>query len=470
MVWRASYALLRAPLTGYGNALYPDANVNASVINSSLGLGGVRPGPVNLITNPIGPLPAPKVLPRTPIFFMNDTNSFGFSYIPQNSAAPRVDRWNAGVQLLLRNSLSLELGYDGAKGTHLYAQPWGLNAVPLSVSGPLAATSDFATQNARFNPLGITSSNGAVIPGTLIQSLRPFPNFFNVRIGADYDRSGNSTYHGFTAGLQKRFSGGLILLASYSYSKSLDDGAPSGNDIFGITNLQTQAREKAYSNFDLPHKLRTSYSYELPFGRGKKVVSGANRQLDSLIGGFVLSGTFTRQSGLPGVVYMGNNGWYASAVGGAANDGWTIRPDRVSGVDPVNATWREDPFRRTFFNTAAFSIPGAANAPAPGNVARTLGDARSPTTTTFDASMAKNLRFFREGRLTLQLRVDAFNILNHPVFFLNPNSRANGLFQYLANSRSFQPNPTATSMDPNNTGQYGNYAGRMFRIGARVSF
>ena len=84
--------------------------------------------------------------------------------------------------------------------------------------------------------------------------------------------------------------------------------------------------------------------------------------------------------------------------------------------------------------------------------------------------MAKNLRLIKEGKLTLQLRVDAFNILNHPVFFLNPNSRANGLFQYLANSRSFQPNPTATSMDPNNTGQYGNYAGRMFRIASRVSF
>ena len=471
MVWRASYAMLRAPLTGYGNAIYPDANVNVSVINSSLGLGGVNPGPVNLITNPIAPLPAPKVLPRTPIFSMNDTNTFTFSYIPQNNAMPRVDRWNAGVQMLLRNNLSLELGYDGAKGTHLYAQPWGVNAVPLATTAPLvAAGADFGTQATTYNPLGITASNGSIIPGTLIQSLRPFPNFFNVRFNADYDRSGNSTYHGFNAGLQKRFSGGLIFLASYSFSKSLDDGAPSGNDIFGITNQQTQKREKGLSNFDLPHKFRSSFSYELPFGKGRKMLSGANRLLDYLVGGYVLSGTFTKSSGLPGVVYMGNNAWFSSAIGGAGNDGWTIRPDRVLGPTPIAPTWREDPFRRSYFNLAAFSVPGSATSPAIGNAPRTLGDARSPVTTTFDASAAKSFRFLKEGKLTMQLRADAFNILNHPVFFLNPNSRANGLFQYLANTRTFQTNPTATSMDPNNTGQYGNYAGRMFRIGARISF
>lgn len=471
MVWRASYSMLRVPVTGYGNALYPDANVNASVVNSNLGIGGVNSGPVNLVTNPIGPLPPAKDLPHDPIFFMNDTNTFGFSYIPQNNAMPRVDRWNAGVQMLLRNSLSLEIGYDGAKGTHLYAEPWAVNAVPLSVSGPLvAAGADFASPGTQYNPLGITSSNGKVIPGTLIQSLRPYQNWFNTRFSADYDRSGNSTYHGLNVGLQKRFSAGLTFLASYSFSKSLDDGAPAGNDIFGVTALQSQNREKALSNFDLTHKFRSSFSYELPFGKGKSLLAGANRWMDYLVGGYVFSGTMTRQTGLPGVVYMGNNGWYESEIGGSGSDGWTIRPDRVTGTDPITATWREDPFRRTYFNTSAFSIPGSNAVPQPGNTPRTLGDARSPTTTTLDISAAKNVKLSREGKVALQLRADAFNIMNHAVFFLNPSSRSKGLFEYLPSSRSFRPNPSATSMDPNNTGQYGNYAGRMFRVGARLSF
>ena len=471
MVWRASYAMLRAPLTGYGNSIYPDANVNASVVNSSLGLGGVNPGPVNMVTNPIAPLPAPRDLPRDPIFFMNDTNSFAFSYIPQNNAMPRVDRWNAGVQMLLRNDLSLEIGYDGSKGTHLYAQPWGLNAVPLSVTAPMvAAGADFASQGPQYNPLQLTSSNGAVMPGTLITSLRPYPNWFNTRIGSDYDRSGNSTYHGMNVGLQKRFSAGLTFLVGYSYSKSLDDGAPAGNDIFGITSQQTQARDKAVSNFDMSQKFRASFSYELPFGRGKAYLSGSPTWVNYLVGGYVLAGTTTRQTGWPGVVYLGNNGWWESKTGGSGNDGWTVRPDRVTGASAITPTWREDPFRRTYFDPLAFIVPGSEAQPQIGNTPRTLGDARSPTTTTLDISGSKNFNLMKEGKLVLQIRADAFNILNHPVLFLNPNSRANGVWEYLANSRTFRPKPTATTMDANNTGQYGNYAGRMFRLGARITF
>lgn len=471
MVWRASYSMLRAAITGYGNALYPDANVNASVINSAQGVGGVQPGPVNLITNPIGPLPPSRELSRDPIFFMNDTNTFGFSYIPQNNAMPTVHRWNLGMQFLLHNNLSVEIGYDGSKGTHLYASPWPVNAAPLSITGPLVAAGlDFATQGPQFNSLGITNSNGSIIPATRIASLRPYPNFFNQRFSADYDRSGNSSYHGLNLGVQKRFSAGLTFLASYSYSKSIDDGAPSGNDIFGITNLQTQRRERSVSNFDMTHKFRSSFSYELPFGKGKMLLSGATGVLDRLVSGFVLSGTATRQSGWPGVVYMGNSGWFESKLGGAGNDGWTIRPDRIPGAPVIASNWRDDPFRKTYFNPAAFAVPGSDAAPSPGNVSRTLGDGRSPTTTTLDIAAAKNIKLAREGKVALQLRTDVFNILNHPPLFLNPNSRSRGIFEYLPNSRSFRVNPTATTMDPNNTGQYGNYAGRMFRLGARLFF
>lgn len=471
MVWRASYSMLRAPITGYGNGLYPDANVNASVINSSLGLGGVNPGPVNLITNPIGPLPAPRDLSRDPIFYMNDTNSFAFSYIPQNSAMPRVDRWNAGLQFLLRNSLSLEVGYDGSKGTHLYAQPWGLNAVPLAQTAPLVAAGlDFASQSTDYNPLQLKSSSGVVMPGTRIMSLRPFQNWFNTRIGADYDRSGNSTYHGLNVGLQKRFSAGLTFLSSYSFSKSIDDGAPSGNDIFGSTSQQTQARERAVSNFDMTHKFRASFSYDLPVGKGKALLGTMPGWMDYLVGGYVLAGTMTRQSGWPGVVYLGNNAWWESKSGGSGNDGWSVRPDRVLGAAAITPTWREDPFRRSYFDPNAFVVPGTEAAPVIGNTPRTLGDARSPTTTTLDLSGSKTFRFLHDGKVSLQLRADAFNILNHPVFFLNPNSRASGVWDYLANSRTFRPKTAATAMDANNTGQYGNYAGRMFRIGARLVF
>ena len=115
-------------------------------------------------------------------------------------------------------------------------------------------------------------------------------------------------------------------------------------------------------------------------------------------------------------------------------------------------------------------VPGTQAAPAIGNTPRTLGDARSPTTTTLDVSGSKNFKLFKDGRVQIQIRADAFNILNHPVFFLNPNSRSNGVWEHVASTHSFRAKPTATTMDANNTGQHGNYAGRMFRLGARVTF
>ena len=146
---------LRAPITGYGNAIYPDTNVAGGAINSAQGIGGATPGSaVNLITKPIAPLPAPTTLPHTPIFAMNDVNSFTFSYIPQNSAMPTVYRWNAGFQLLLKNNTAVDISYDGSKGTHLYSEPWPINAALYSATAPLVvAGADFTTPSTKYNPL-----------------------------------------------------------------------------------------------------------------------------------------------------------------------------------------------------------------------------------------------------------------------------------------------------------------------------
>lgn len=472
LVWRSSFSMLRAPITGYGNAIYPDTNVAGAVINSAQGIGGKTPGAaINFITNPLAPLPAVTPLARMPIFYMNDINSFTFSYIPQNSAMPTVYRWNAGFQISLWKDTAIDISYDGSKGTHLYSQPWPINAAPYSATAPLVrAGADFTTPSTANNPLQLTNSNGSVITGTLINTLRAYPNWFNRLINADYDRSGNSSYNALNIGLQKRFTGGLFLLLGYSWSKSLDDGAPGGNDIFGVTNLQVPHREKSYSEFDMPTKIRASFNYEMPFGRGKMLLRNANGLLDRIVGGFNLSGTITHQTGYPGIVYLGSAGWFQSVTAGSGVDGFSIRPSVLPGVPLINPNWRNNPFTTNYYNPSAFVIPGSPSDPQTGNLPRTLNDGRSPNTSTFDASMSKNIKIAREGKVYLQLRADAFNVFNHPVLFVNPNGRNNGLFTYVASSRSFVPNLATTPIDPNNTGQYGNYAGRAFRLGAKFVF
>ena len=122
-------------------------------------------------------------------------------------------------------------------------------------------------------------------------------------------------------------------------------------------------------------------------------------------------------------------------------------------------------------NPAAFVTPGSDGAPKIGNSPRMLPDARSPAITSFDSSVFKNINLGRDGKRYVQFRVDVINVANHSNFFINPNSsRTLGAYNYNATTRTFTANNTFQRLDPNNTGQFGNYAGRSFRLGLRMYF
>jgi hypothetical protein len=467
MTWRASYSILRAPITGTGLDITPDLNLNATRISSASRTGGVNPGPINIITNPIGPLPQAIQLPRDPIFFMNDANSFDFVHIPQSSAMPYMQRWNVNTQILAAKDISVEIGYDGSRGTHLFVNQMPFNFVhPDRVVGLVASGADFNTQSVNHNPLRIANANGQVIVGRLLDSMRPYPNWFNRRILTSFDRSGNSHYHALLASFQKRFSAGLMFQGSYSWSKSIDDAGSSNlmsggvADVFGVIPASDVNRknQRSLSTFDIPHKFNVAYTYELPFGTNKWIGGGAGTWLNRLIGGY------------PAVVALGGCGWFESRCGGCALDGLTLRPDRVPGTEGVNPDWRLDPFRKGYYSTEGFAVPGADGSPRLGSAMGALADVRSPTTFAFDASVMKNIPITGDGRRYLQLRVDVLNPLNHPNFFINPNNRNTGLFTWAANTRTWTRNNNFTPIDPNNTAQFNNYAGRAFRLGARIYF
>ncbi len=477
IVWRTSYSILRAPITGGGLDISPDLNLNTNRISSSSETGGVSAGPVNLVTNPIGPLPPPAALSYDPIFFMNNANTFAFNYIPQNSAMPYAQKWSTDFQFQLGHDFSAQIGYEGMKGTHLFASTYPFNGVDPVVSGALAGSgANFSTSSVDYNPLKIANSDGSIVKTTLISSLRPYSQFFSSNIPSAYDRSGNSIYNGLNATVQKRFSAGLTFLGSYSWSKSIDDGSSNLQttnitDIFGLVFAQSRDRsaERSLSTFDIPHKFRAASSYELPFGKGKALFGNTPGVVSKLISDYTVSGMTTWQSGYPLVVYIGSPGWYNSTGGGSGLDTYTLRPDRVPGVPVVNPDWRSNPFVTSYINPAAFTIPGSPANPMLGNTSATLPDGRSPRLFSFDASLAKNIKF-GEGKRYVQLRADAFNVLNHPVFFANPNGRNGGIFSFDSKARTFTEKTTSTVIDPNNTAQFGNYSGRSFRLSARFVF
>jgi hypothetical protein len=228
---------------------------------------------------------------------------------------------------------------------------------------------------------------------------RPNPQFADI----DYLESrANSNYNSLQARFQQRLTTGLSVLASYTWSKSIDDASnffsTAGDANFPQNSYDVRA-ERARSDFDLRHRLSLSYSYDLPSGHFEQ------RWLRGLLGGWQTFGILTFQSGRPFTVALlpdfDNSNTGISILGFGANN----RPNVVGNPHVANPTPDQ------WFNTNAFAIAPFGSF---GNAGRNILD--GPSLQTVNLSLVKNARL-REG-VSLQFRTETFNFLNHPNFDL----------------------------------------------------
>ena len=127
--------------------------------------------------------------------------------------------------------------------------------------------------------------NQPLTPGAgAIQQRRPYPFFGGITFR---DPGGNASYNAFTAKAEKRFSGGLTFLVSYTWSHAIDDGAGTLNDGAGsFRDTYNLALDRGNSQYDLRHNWITSFVYDLPFGRGRAYGSACiPSQMRSSVGG-----------------------------------------------------------------------------------------------------------------------------------------------------------------------------------------
>jgi hypothetical protein len=214
---------------------------------------------------------------------------------------------------------------------------------------------------------------------------------------------------------EQRLAAGLTLLASYTWSRSLDNAsgffASAGDANFPQDSFNIRA-ERGRSNFDVGHRMSISYGYDLPFGRGRALMAD-NGWVTSLLTGWQSFGVITLQSGRPFTVALvqelDNSNTGRSSLGFGAND----RPNVVGNPE------LDDRGPDRWFNTAAFALPQFG----------TFGDAgrnivTGPGFQNVNLSLMKTTRL-KEG-LDLQFRAEAFNLFNHPNFdqpdnfFLSP--------------------------------------------------
>jgi hypothetical protein len=235
----------------------------------------------------------------------------------------------------------------------------------------------------------------------LQQLLRPYPHFCSV--SEQEALVGNSYYDALQLTYTHRFSSGFSVLASYTFSKFIDNVA--GNNGWAasgptsIRNYYNLAAEKSVDSNDIPHSLVVSYIYELPVGRGKKVGSAVSAPVNAVIGGRQVSGISTFKQGFPLSIMTANN-----TLG---QFGGNRRPNVVGGYHISN------PSIDRWFNVAAFQDP--ANPFDFGNAQRYISQLRSPGYQNWDLAMQKYWHFTESMRL--QFRAELFNAWNHPQFY-----------------------------------------------------
>lgn len=347
----------------------------------------------------------PQNFARPPFLNPSFANAQGITFIPRdNGRLPYMQNWSFNVQRELPAEMLLDVAYSASKGTRLLADNIfslnQLNPQYLSLGSLLNAnilSAQAVAANIKQPFAGFATLLGS--RATVGQSLRPFPQF----TGVTYFQppAGNSTYHSLQAKFEKRFSKGLLFLASYTWAKTLTDTGANGQTFLEQSGQDNYNRrlEKSLSPNDIPHVFAYSAVYELPFGPGKAFLNQRGA-LGKLVGGWQISGVLRYQSGIPLGVGVNN-------TSGLFNP--TLRPNRVLG-QPVSLSF-SDPAKDRYANVNAFSVPTPFSL---GNSSRVVGDLRGPGYYNEDVALWKDTKLGE--RVRVQLRGEAFNVFNRVVF------------------------------------------------------
>jgi hypothetical protein len=289
----------------------------------------------------------------------------GVNVTKDNWVNQYVSQWFFDVQREFGDIL-FEIGYQGAKSTHLFD--------------------------------GRDINNGGPDPSipAVRRRVRPQWNSVNLR-----DDGANANYNAMIAKAEKRFSKGLTFVASYTWSKNIDQSNENLNQgTSGRASEYNLTAERGLSDLDRRHNFVTSFTYELPFGKGRAFGSNWNGAVDAVAGGWQVGGWLTLISGFP---------FDVSYPGDPQNSGTRNRGNRIASGNLSNPTIDK------WFDEFAFvaSAPGII-----GNAGRNV--LIGPGSKTFNFVLSKHFRMPWEGHL-VQFRFESFNFTNTPTFG-QPNS------------------------------------------------
>ncbi|HUK46459.1 MAG TPA: TonB-dependent receptor [Terriglobales bacterium] len=440
----------------------------------------------------------------------NGGSGIGTTSIFEGISVPLIQQYNLDLQYEVAHDWVVDIGYVGTHGTHLYDWAHTINyafLAPNAPNGPVVAPDNM--QNVRmvlgsgaqgtpnsfaFNDAANTNpatqilyntGSGAVYPGNTL-GRASYLGYATTGL-SNTTTQGDSIYNSLQAQIRHQFSHGLLVQASYTWSKLITNinspeagggiAAP-GNVLSGGASSNDSldfGQQYGLAAFNRPQRLIIAYSYDLPY-KNQQGLSG------HVFGGWTVSGITTIQDGEPFTVTDGNAGMIYGA-GGFGGGG--VRAELTSATDcnhfgvcqstvPL-ATSGSTTARvlsglaggKGWINSSAFTnAPCIGGIPNPtGNAAAScgafpspffppgppffgegslfpgagtgfgnsaVGSIMGPGQHNWDISIIKNTKV-TEG-LTAQFRAEFYNVWNHPQFNPPVNNRADATFGQIQNS------------------------------------
>jgi Carboxypeptidase regulatory-like domain len=365
---------------------------------------------------------------------------------PQAGRGPYTQQWNLNIQRELITNLTVDVGYVGTKSSGLLAandvaQKNQLDAKYLKFGADLVSILRTDADAQRF---GLSGLPYPAFTGQLWQALVPYPHLASNGIGLTTFNAplGHSTYHSLQLVVNRRSSNGLNLNWNYTFSKTIQnmESTLRGDNAARPLDYYNLRLEKSLADNDLTHTFKMGLNYDLPFGRGRQLLTNMNRALEFVLGGWTLSFVGDYYSGTP-LRFTGSGipGWNGRANRADLNN--PSGDSLLSGFDPskfdasaVSTSGYED---HRYIRAGVFSDHKSFTL----GTAGFTSNVRDPWSIAEDFGFRK--RFFIREDVGVEIRAELLNVFNRHFF--------GGIITDVLNPRFGQ----ITTVTGNRTGQIG---------------
>ena len=333
-------------------------------------------------------------------------------YIPRDYHSSVVQSWYVSVQREIAKNMLIDVAYVGNRADDLLSLANYNQAVPNNAAGSLS-----------------------------LQARRPIQEFGDITYTSN---DGKSRYNALQVKFEYRMPGNLMLLNAFTWSQAKDNGAGSleapNNNVAGPQDFYNREADYGISGYNQPLNNTTSFVWDLPFGRDRKWMNDANAVLDAFVGGWTFSGINTMTSGAPvNFIYTPAASFVVSGINQEFRGSNNYRPNVIG--DPYG----DKNSITNYFNPANVVIPTDPSQVF-GNAERNIVSA--PWFWQVDFVASKNFRLPIGPRTSVQIRLEAFNLLNRTNFTAPNSNRSSSGFGSITST----------------------FDARQFQLGAKVTF